>query len=725
MYQSEKHVFKNMLKGWFSETCISDFPEIQRLILEFSFSLETFRKLAQVNSEGLDVYRSVQRRALECIRALNKLEHQTWMNSDSKTWISWLLMKRNDTKDDTLTLVPLDSEIIMNILFKHRKLYPISYKTRIINDCDGEPFLSVELSAISLASPNHCKEDPAKPFSSIYDMLSSKSLVYGVDLVFGQRIEQLDVNRDTGGGEIIISVQPNHVFDILSHKGFLEYFNSAVFGTKRKFVLGDWSGYFMDGLKKEMFGRIMKSPLLPLKSYEKACLRPIFPFVSLLITPNFCKNRGSGFNQLTDKSALYGVCISLLEEFSQNVCNDFNSSQMVENAIHYNCPTLAFFFDSSFLVEETFQLIIDSASDRSKLHFLSNNLEPLEELCETNQLDLIWEDPNEDSPFFKSSYTSKHRPPWRTSIDNIINAMKEKQSQIISQQPSISFNHQPLRSDAGYLRRIDSSFVDLNGSLGIQGEGDYNNIDEYEDIHGNGFSSGVSSESEQNQIESPSLVTSGFVMGVRCLPASTAVTSLGSIIGNVNLSRSGSMNRTRGSALTGNQHQRLSIPCSDRTGRLSSCPTFSSIATSWGTPVPITRTIPIDDILGRKRDSIQSSAEPERNDQNELVLSEIRLRYNFDSDENEFIQQENRQSEDQDKTAEFGNFVEYDSEQDQDKMELQQKELEQVSSSLKNIKIGDSEASLLAKETLKSWKYVNYDFDEELEVFSEEYENEE
>lgn len=700
-------------------------PEIQKLILEFSFSLNTLQRLALVDSQGLALYKSAQKEALRCIRALRELEHQTWMNSNPDMWLSWLLMKRNDAEDETLTLVPLDSRIVMNILFGARRLHPISYKTRVAKDGTGEPFLSVELSAISLSPPESRREDSEKrsSFSSIYDMLSSADLVFGVDLVFGQGIKQAGQSRDTGGGEIVISVQPEHIFDILAHKRFFEHFSSTLFGLKSEFLLGDWSGYFRsNSLKREQFGRILKSPLLPLGSYEKACVRPIFPFASLIISPHFCKNRGPEPGSSNDKPPLYQVCIALLEEASSSLPGGPTPGQiMVQNAIYHNSPTFAFFLSSSSMVDETFQLIVDSASGGGRSYFLNENLEPLEELCETSQLPddfLAWESSDDSSPFFKNSHESKHRPPWRTSIDKIIHAMKEKQSQIASQQqPSIALNQQPLRNDAGYLRRINndsSGYLDEHQSLqnGLLERNEDGEDDGHERSRSEDPSSDPPSDSDRNDhADSPSLVASGFVMGVRCLPASTAITSLGSIIGNVNPRRSDSMNRARGSNFPGGQNQRLSIPCSDRTGRLSSCPTFSSIATSWGTPVPITRTIPIDDILGRKRESVQSSGDAERNDQNELVLSEIRLRCNFDSDDELQPQGQENLGDDEER----------------DKRELQhgEAEEEEILDSLRNMQIRDSDASALAKETLKSWKYINYDFDEELELEleSEECEN--
>ncbi|OII73172.1 uncharacterized protein cubi_02404 [Cryptosporidium ubiquitum] len=724
MYFSENHFFEKKLKSWFSKTSISNFPEIQRLILEFSFSFKTSQKLALVNKEGLSFYRSVQKAVLGCIKAFYTLEYQTWMDSNPDLWLSWLLMKKNNSKkDDNLTLIPLDPKIIMKILFNNRKLYPVSYKTRIIKDFNGEPFLNVELSAISLGHPKSDHEDFEEPFSSIYDMLSSKRLVFGLDLVFGQRIDQFDSQRDFGGGEIIISVHPDHIFDILSHKRFFEYFTSTLLKLENKFVLGDWSGYFSNSIKKEMYGKIMKSILPPLKSFEETCRRPTFPFLSILASSHLCKERGLQHGSQNNKYSLYESCINLLESVSCQVLDDFDSRKMIENAILHKCPTFAFFLSSSSLTEDAFQLILDCISKQKKSFFLGKNLEPLEELCETNQLDFVWENSDENSPLFKDSYKSKHRPPWRTSIDNIINAMQEKQSQIISQQPSIAFNHQPLRNDVGYIRRVNNSFGYSNENPNIQRNFEDNENDEYRNCCDSENSSEVSPESEQNQVESPSLVASGFVMGVRCLPASTATTSLGSIIGNGNNVRSGSISRARGPNLLGNQCQRLSIPCSDRTGRLSSCPTFSSIATSWGTPVPITRTIPIDDILGRRRESVQSNGNLERNDQNELVLSEIRLRYNFDSDEGEFQHQKNK--------AEVQNTIDkselfIDDYEKESNTELNQNVIEEeVLGPFSNMQIKDSDASILAKETLKSWKYVNYEFDEDLEVESEEYENEE
>ncbi|CUV06703.1 unnamed protein product [Cryptosporidium hominis] len=732
MYEIESHFFENKLQSWFSKTCISNFPEIQKLILEFLFSFKTSKKLSLVNKEGLSFYRSVQKATLGCIKELNTLEHQTWMNSNPDLWLSWLLMSRNNSKeDDTSTLIPLDPRIVMRILFNFRKLHPVSYKTRIIKDTNGEPFLNVELSAISLGNLENDLEDPKKPFSSIYDMFSSKRMVFGVDLVYGQRIYQFDSERDSGSGEIIISVQPEHIFDVLSHKEFSEHLYSTLLGIERKFCLGDWSGYFSNNTGKEMYGKFMKSILLPLKTCEKTCRRPTFPFVSILATSHLCKGREAGQGSENIKSSLYESSIDLLEEMSHQVLDDSSCSRMVENAILYKSPSLAFFLSSSCLTESTFQLIIDSVSQKEKSFFLGKNLEPLEELYETNQLDLVWENFDENSPLFKNSYKSKHRPPWRTSIDNIINAMQEKQSQIISHQPSIAFNHQTLRNDAGYISRVNRpSFGHSNENSSTERNFEHDDNDEDRTYLDEGNSFDISPSSEQNHVESPSLVASGFVMGVRCLPASTAITSLGSIIGNGNPGRSGSINRVRGTNLLGNQSQRLSIPRSDITGRLSSCPTFSSIATSWGTPVPITRTIPIDDILGRRRESIHSTLDPEKNDQNELILSEIRVRYNLDSDEDE-VQNEKNLINGKDKDEESENFKD---KQKLDIYHLEEKsnsELEQalieeeVLGSLTSMQIKDSDASILAKETLKSWKYVNYDFDEELEMESEEYENEE
>ncbi|KAF7457070.1 hypothetical protein HWI79_2419 [Cryptosporidium felis] len=678
MSHFEDRFFENQLESWFSNTRIANFPDIQRTILEFSFCLKTSKKIASVNKQGFYFYRNIQKVTLGYIRDLEELEYQTWMDTSPNYWLCWVLMDNNrDEKNTTQTLVPLDPREVMDLIFRVRKIFPISYKTKIVKDNLGEPSLNVELSALSLGAKegNSHEKVEKDSYSSIYEMLKSKALVFGFDLVFRRPIDLFETDP-VSRGEIIISINPDHILDILSHRNFSIFLSSRLLGRSVSFILDDWSGYFTDSISKKMYGKFLKMDLLPFESYVYACARPLYPFLSILASSRFCRDKSAEVLNKQGKS-LYEICINLLVEISSPDSKDA-AIEMLESAILYSSPTFAFFLDSTFLTEFAFNLIFDLINTQNKAHFLDKNFQLSEELYETTQFNSLWDRTDENSPFFKSAHKSKYKPPWRTSVDNVINAMQEKQHHIISQQPSIAFGdpQPPLRNDGGYIRRMKIDSVESPEESPL-----FRNTEKTSESF---------LESEESQTESPSYVASGFVMGVRCLPASTAVTSLGSIIGNGNNSNSGN----RGVGTLGAQSQRLSIPCSDRTGRLSSCRTFSSIATSWGTPVPITRTIPIDDILGRRRESIQSAGGGGRGE-NEPSQSEVRLNYNFESEE------------EQEQSREAGNLDEGDS--------------EAVLESLSNLKIKEVDKVALAKETMKAWKYVNYDFDEELEGGSEEF----
>ncbi|KAH7649598.1 hypothetical protein FG379_001224 [Cryptosporidium bovis] len=730
----------------FTNTMISRHYEIQKHILEYAFDFETFLNISYVNKDCSAFFKEFKRFLLDKIRSVGTLEHQDWMNTNPNSWLAWLLI---ENEYGSRNMIPLDPKIIMKIFFNHfRKLYPISYKRRIhqenfnsINITD--PYVSVELSGISLGTRSVCVEDclnnndgisnrGKKSFLTIYEMFSSDEHVFGIDIVYGRPYDATCSEYEGGGGELIIHVHPRHIFEILSHRSFVDCLHKDVFyGIKKRYKASDWSGYLDKESAKLMSKKILKKEIInKYENYTKNCnkRRNDYPFINMLLTSFFCHKR-CGIGQIND--SLYNIAVGMMENFFNKI--DTDEGTLFNQSISYNSPNLFFFQNHSTPMGSDyyrlfFNYLTSKEGNKYKNSFLDLSLKDIrnkecefqeyyDDKCNTDsEFVLNWDKIDGKSPLFENSYKNRYKPPWRTSIDCIKNAMREKQLKAIQrqhelqcfqvQQPSIGIENERLRNDAGCIRRLRQSSLDEYYNLGEYWE---DNVER--ELHeNNNTGENYNHGDECGEFDSPSLVASGFVMGVRCLPVSTAVTSLGSLIGEGTSSSSTDNNEKN--ALNSNSainsirqnSQRLSIPLSDITGRISSCHTLSSIATSWGTPVPITRTIPMDDILGRQQgessrnqDTINGISSTNEN------KSHFSIRLKVEDSEGECEKGDCDIEEDGNDEAEsIGGKFKIES------CHVRDTVVEKMS----NLQIGDIDASLLAKETLKSWKYVNYDFDE-------------
>ncbi|KAH8739391.1 hypothetical protein FG386_000363 [Cryptosporidium ryanae] len=747
---------ENIFGSLFANTILGGHFEIQKLIFEYAFDLETCLNISLINKDGSVFFKKFKKFTLDKIRSLGTLEYQDWMNSDPNSWLAWLLM---ENEDGSRKMIPLDPKITMRIFFNSfRKLHPISYKRRIrqenVNDGYSEdPYVSVELSGISLGNSNLDVESHSdsnvgafsknkeSSFLTIYEMFGSNEHVFALDVVYGRPYDAACTGFERGGGEVVVHVHPRHIFEVLSHRNFADCLYKDIFyGIKENYRLGDWSGY----LDKEA-SRLMNKQTLPkeiIDKYEKYTSnfnckkRNNYPFINMLLTSFFCHKRG-----VKDKidCSLYNASVDIMENLLNNLRVD--EIALFSRSVSLNSPNIIFFENSSVSIENNhYKLFFNYLTSTRREQYVSRLSDPhvksakdkgfeFEECYADGhytdgELLLNWSNIDGKSPLFGSSYKDKYKPPWRTSIDCVKNAMREKQLRAVQrrhelqcfqlQQPSISAGNERLRSDGGCLRRIRGDSLD-DCNDGADSWEDNLEREAYgadDNVGNNG--------SLTKEFDSPSLVASGFVMGVRCLPASTAVTSLGSIIGEGtyfssmdNNARSFSNPNTATRNIRQNS-QRLSVPLSDITGRISSCHTLSSIATSWGTPVPITRTIPMDDILGRQQNEFSQNKEAlndvssDSEDKNNFT---IRLRLNESSGDEE--------SDHGDRVIESSSDHETENADGEANNRNSHLLKGTVIDGMSSLQISNTDASLLAKETLKSWKYVNYDFDEEEDGYNE------
>ncbi|KAL7066874.1 hypothetical protein ACR3K2_26830 [Cryptosporidium serpentis] len=689
------------LKNNFNNNGI-DLIAINKLIFEYAFDFNTILEISRVDKSGLIFYRHFQKNLFRLITKFEILGKQEWIKNPS-TWLIWLYMgDKNDISDSTKinnsVLIPLEPTVTMDILFKKRDIYPISLQKKQLTDpIDNIFYLSIEMSAISISKSSRINSNFKKDefiytnniinndtinkneqFKSIYDMLLYDSIIYAFEMVFNDPYKDLYDDeieyKLIGGGDIIIYIDPNNIYNILKHKNFEEKMYNF-FGLKNKELklssISGWNGYFLNGkIDRYSTGFL---PKLILKSNElwNRSYRIQFPFLLLLLTSTISQRRIIP----TEFTTLYQVVISLLDKYNEKSVDSIDFIKLIEIGLKYKAPCIIFFLDSSLLNHDSLDIVIKQLSDFecNKLNnYLSTNF--IDESYSETIVNLNWlSEEYNGTPIFKESYNTKFKPPWRTSIESLISIFQKKETDILTnyKQPSI-YNNLDEYFNSGikigrHRARITEDFNELsnesqNGYMTFNDKEIDNVIDLTSSLKLTEIMDNIEFETE---IDSPSIVASGFVMGIPCLPKNAPITSLGSISESYPL---GEINT-----------QRLSIPASEcteiytieRQNRFSSCRTHSSIATSWGTPVPITRTIPLDDVLGRRNEQIRNENK-ETNDQ----LGNI----NFFNSKIICNNEDNENNEDN-----------------------------------KNNEDNNINASLLAQATLKSWKYVQYDVEDELE----------